>query len=175
MKAVRIHQFGGPEVLTYEDVPDPKPRKDQVLIRVRACSVNHLDIFVRGGLPGVNLPHIMGSDIAGGPSLSMFRQMGEALNSANVESSCLSPEGALYLATLGGAAVLGLDDRIGSFAPNKDADFIVVDYNSIDPLSGKGHYNDPVHVLSRLCYNGNSSCVKDVYIQGLLSRPLQPS
>ena len=65
MKAVRIHQFGGPEVLTYEDVPDPKPRKDQVLIRVRACSVNHLDIFVRGGLPGVNLPHIMGSDIAG--------------------------------------------------------------------------------------------------------------
>jgi NADPH:quinone reductase-like Zn-dependent oxidoreductase len=65
MKAVRIYQFGGPEVLTYEDVPDPKPRKDQVLIRVRACSMNHLDIFVRGGLPGVNLPHIMGSDIAG--------------------------------------------------------------------------------------------------------------
>jgi NADPH:quinone reductase-like Zn-dependent oxidoreductase len=65
MKAVRIHQFGGPEVLSYEDVPDPKPRKDQVLIRVRACSMNHLDIFVRGGLPGVNLPHIMGSDIAG--------------------------------------------------------------------------------------------------------------
>jgi NADPH:quinone reductase-like Zn-dependent oxidoreductase len=65
MKAVRIHQFGGAEVLTYEDVPDPKPRKDQVLIRVRACSMNHLDIFVRGGLPGVNLPHIMGSDMAG--------------------------------------------------------------------------------------------------------------
>src|SRR5580698_1277370 len=65
MKAVRIHQFGGPEVLTYEDVPDPKPRKDQVLVRVRACSLNHLDIFVRQGLPGVNLPHILGSDIAG--------------------------------------------------------------------------------------------------------------
>jgi NADPH:quinone reductase-like Zn-dependent oxidoreductase len=65
MKAVRIHQFGGPEVLTYEDVPDPKPRKDQVLIRVRACAMNHLDIFVRQGLPGVNLPHISGSDIAG--------------------------------------------------------------------------------------------------------------
>jgi NADPH:quinone reductase-like Zn-dependent oxidoreductase len=65
MKAVRIHQFGGAEVLNYEEVPDPKPRKDQVLIRVRACSMNHLDIFVRGGLPGVNLPHIMGSDMAG--------------------------------------------------------------------------------------------------------------
>ena len=65
MKAVRIHQFGGPEVLTYEDVPDPVPRKDQVLVRVRACSLNHLDVWVRKGLPGVKLPHILGSDVAG--------------------------------------------------------------------------------------------------------------
>jgi NADPH:quinone reductase-like Zn-dependent oxidoreductase len=65
MKAVRIHQFGGPEVLTYEDVPDPQLRKDQVLVRVRACSLNHLDVWVRKGLPGVNLPHILGSDVAG--------------------------------------------------------------------------------------------------------------
>ena len=67
MKAVRLHQFGGPEVLTYEDVPDPQPRKDkdQVLVRVRACALNHLDVWVRKGLPGVKLPHILGSDIAG--------------------------------------------------------------------------------------------------------------
>src|SRR5690242_15303690 len=65
MKAVRIHQFGGPEVLTYEDIPDPQPRKDQVLVRVKACALNHLDVWVRKGLPGVNLPHILGSDIAG--------------------------------------------------------------------------------------------------------------
>jgi len=65
MKAVRIHEFGGPEVLRYEDVPDPKPRKDQVLVRVRACALNHLDIWVRKGLPGVSLPHTLGSDIAG--------------------------------------------------------------------------------------------------------------
>lgn len=65
MKAVRIHQFGGPEVLTYEDIPDPQPRKDQVLVRVKACSLNHLDLWVRNGLPGVKLPHISGSDIAG--------------------------------------------------------------------------------------------------------------
>ena len=65
MKAVRIHQFGGPEVLTYEDVPDPRPRNDQVLVRVKACSLNHLDVWVRKGLPGVKLPHILGSDIAG--------------------------------------------------------------------------------------------------------------
>jgi NADPH:quinone reductase-like Zn-dependent oxidoreductase len=65
MKAVRIHQFGGPEVLTYEDVPDPQPRKDQVLIRIKACALNHLDLWVRKGLPGVKLPHILGSDVAG--------------------------------------------------------------------------------------------------------------
>ena len=65
MKAVRIHQFGGPEVLIFEDVPDPQPRKDEVLVRVRACALNHLDIWVRKGLPGVKLPHILGSDVAG--------------------------------------------------------------------------------------------------------------
>ncbi len=65
MKAVRIHEFGGPEVLRYEEVPDPKPRKDQVLIRVRAVAMNHLDLWVRKGIPGVRLPHILGSDIAG--------------------------------------------------------------------------------------------------------------
>jgi NADPH:quinone reductase-like Zn-dependent oxidoreductase len=65
MKAARIHQFGGPEVLTYEEVADPQPRKDQVLVRVRACALNHLDLWVRKGLPGVTLPHILGSDIAG--------------------------------------------------------------------------------------------------------------
>jgi NADPH:quinone reductase-like Zn-dependent oxidoreductase len=66
MKAIRIHEFGGPEVLRYEEVPDPQLRKDQVLVRVNACAMNHLDLWVRKGLPGVKLPHIPGSDIAGG-------------------------------------------------------------------------------------------------------------
>ena len=65
MKAIRFHQFGGPEVLKYEDVPDVRPREDQVLIRIRACALNHLDLWIRKGLPGVKLPHINGSDIAG--------------------------------------------------------------------------------------------------------------
>jgi NADPH:quinone reductase-like Zn-dependent oxidoreductase len=65
MKAVRIHQFGGPEVLQYEDAPDPVLRKDQVLVRVKACAMNHLDLWVRKGLPRIQLPHIPGSDIAG--------------------------------------------------------------------------------------------------------------
>ena len=65
MKAARFHQFGGPEVLQYEDVAEPQLRKDQVLIRVKACALNHLDLFIRKGLPGIKLPHINGSDIAG--------------------------------------------------------------------------------------------------------------
>jgi len=65
VKAIRFHEFGGPEVLKYEDVPEPQLRADQVLVRVRACALNHLDLWIRKGLPGVNLPHINGSDVAG--------------------------------------------------------------------------------------------------------------
>jgi len=65
MKAVVMHEYGGPEVLRYEDVPDPKPRKDQVLVRVKACALNHLDIWVRTGITKSPLPHIPGSDVAG--------------------------------------------------------------------------------------------------------------
>ncbi len=65
MKAIRFHAFGGPEVLQYEDVPEPQLRQDQVLVRIKACALNHLDLWIRKGLPGIKLPHINGSDIAG--------------------------------------------------------------------------------------------------------------
>jgi NADPH:quinone reductase-like Zn-dependent oxidoreductase len=67
MKAVRFHEHGGPEVLRYEEVTDPKPSSDEVLVRVKACALNHLDIWARNGLPNVTIqmPHISGSDIAG--------------------------------------------------------------------------------------------------------------
>ena len=65
MKAIRLHEYGGSEVLRYEDVPDPKPRKDQVLVRVKACALNHLDIWVRKGVSKSPLPHIPGSDVSG--------------------------------------------------------------------------------------------------------------
>jgi NADPH:quinone reductase-like Zn-dependent oxidoreductase len=67
MKAVRIHQHGGPEVLRYEDIAEPRTRPQEVLLRVRACALNHLDLWVRNGIPGMKfaLPQILGSDIAG--------------------------------------------------------------------------------------------------------------
>jgi NADPH:quinone reductase-like Zn-dependent oxidoreductase len=67
LKAIRFKQHGGPEVLQYTEAPEPAVRADEVLVRVRACALNHLDLWVRGGLPGVSipLPHIPGSDVAG--------------------------------------------------------------------------------------------------------------
>jgi NADPH:quinone reductase-like Zn-dependent oxidoreductase len=67
MKAVRIHRHGGPEVLQLEEIPDPRVRPHEALIRVRACALNHLDLWVRNGIPGMKfaLPQILGSDIAG--------------------------------------------------------------------------------------------------------------
>ena len=65
MKAVRIHEDGGPDVLRYEDAPDPEPGPDDVLIRLRAASLNRLDLWVRSGLPSVPKPRILGADGAG--------------------------------------------------------------------------------------------------------------
>lgn len=67
MKAARIYETGGPEVLRYEDAPEPQPKSNEVVLRVRACGLNHLDLWVRGGLPGLKLdfPWVLGSDAAG--------------------------------------------------------------------------------------------------------------
>ena len=65
LKAVRIHEDGGPEVLRYEDAPDPTPGPGEVLIRLRAASLNRLDLWVRRGLPSVPKPRILGADGAG--------------------------------------------------------------------------------------------------------------
>jgi len=67
VKAVRFHQHGGPEVLRYEDAPDPQPAEGRAIVRVRACALNHLGLWERRGLDRVKLPlpHISGADVAG--------------------------------------------------------------------------------------------------------------
>jgi NADPH2:quinone reductase len=65
VKAIRIHEDGGPDVLRYEDAPDPVPGTGQVLVDLRAASLNHLDVWVRRGLPSVPKPRILGADGAG--------------------------------------------------------------------------------------------------------------
>ena len=67
MKVARIYRHGGPDEIVYEDAPEPKIKANEVLIRVRAAGLNHLDLFVRSGIPGLKfpMPHILGSDVAG--------------------------------------------------------------------------------------------------------------
>jgi NADPH:quinone reductase-like Zn-dependent oxidoreductase len=74
MKAVLFEKHGRPEVLQYVDAPDPVIKADEVLVEVRACALNHLDVWARRGLPGIEipLPHILGNDISG-----VIREVGE--------------------------------------------------------------------------------------------------
>ncbi len=67
MKALIFREHGDLDQLAYTDVDDPTPGRDEVRVRVRAAALNHLDLWVRKGIPGLNLPlpHIGGSDMAG--------------------------------------------------------------------------------------------------------------
>ena len=96
MKAVTICRHGGPEVVQVQEVPDPQPAAGEVLIDIRAAALNHLDIWVRNGRPGMNLkfPHVLGSDAAGvvaevGPGVRNVRPGEEViLNPAISCGSC---------------------------------------------------------------------------------------
>ncbi len=77
MKAVLFYHHGGPEVLEYTDFPTPDPGPAQALIKLKFAALNHMDLFVRQGWPGIKLeyPHILGADGAGeivalGPGVS---------------------------------------------------------------------------------------------------------
>lgn len=87
MEAIRIHKHGGTEVLNYESVPTPKPKKNEVIIEIRAAAMNHLDIWVRRGVPGVPLPMILGSDGAG-----VITEVGDAVTKFKVNDEvCIQP------------------------------------------------------------------------------------
>jgi len=77
MKAIIFEQHGGAEVLKPANLPDPQIKADEALIEVRACALNHLDVWVRNGLPGIKFPspHILGNDIAG-----VVREVGELVS-----------------------------------------------------------------------------------------------
>ncbi len=65
MKAAVFHEFGDVDKFRFEEFPDPEVKAGEVLIKVKACALNHLDLWQRQGLPGVTLPHISGSDVSG--------------------------------------------------------------------------------------------------------------
>src|SRR5258705_10771430 len=112
MKAIRVHQFGGPEVLKLEEIPTPKPEAGQVLLRVRAVGVNPYDTYMRAGTYAIKppLPYTPGSDAAGTV---------EAVGSGVTK---VKPGDRVYTAkTLSGAYAeyaLALDSQVHPLPPN---------------------------------------------------------
>jgi NADPH:quinone reductase-like Zn-dependent oxidoreductase len=90
MKAVVFQKHGGPEVLELTEAPAPEITPAEVLVEVKACALNHLDVWVRGGLPGIKipLPHILGNDIAG-----VVREVGSLVNWVSVGDEVLVQPG----------------------------------------------------------------------------------
>lgn len=90
MKAVIFNQHGGPEVLEYANAPDPTIKANEVLVEVKACALNHLDVWARSGLPGIQipLPHILGNDVAG-----VVREVGELVSWVRVDDEVMLQPG----------------------------------------------------------------------------------
>ncbi len=76
MRAVIFEEHGGPGVLKLAEVRAPEIKSNEVLVEVRACALNHLDVWARNGLPGIRIPmpHILGNDVAG-----VVREAGELI------------------------------------------------------------------------------------------------
>lgn len=92
MKAVRFHRHGGPDVLVWEDAPEPAAREGHAIVRVRACALNHLDLWQRRGLERVTIPfpHISGADVAGEVVASGERVMLQPGLSCGICAECLA-------------------------------------------------------------------------------------
>jgi NADPH:quinone reductase-like Zn-dependent oxidoreductase len=120
VKAVRIHEDGGPEVLRYEDVEDPAPGSGEVLVRLRAASLNHLDLWIRQGLPSVPKPRILGADGAG-----VVAALGEGADTfSEGDRVVLNP---------------GLDDGariLGEHMDGTHAELVVVPAEYVHPIPG---------------------------------------
>ena len=136
MKCVRIHEHGGLEKLVFEEIPTPSFKSDEVLVRVKATSVNHLDLWVRKGLPGVRfpLPLIPGVDAAG-----VVAEQGDAVTHVNPGERVVVAQGiscghCMYC--LNGADNLCKDYRlIGEHRDGADAEFITVPGRNVIKLS----------------------------------------
>ena len=121
MLAVRIHDDGGPEVLVLEEVPDPVAGPGEVLVRVRASALNHLDVWIRKGLPSVPKPRILGADGAGvvealGAGVSGFEPGQPVVINPGIEA----PNGAIHV--------------VGEHGDGTNAELIAVPATNVYPI-----------------------------------------
>ncbi len=121
MRAVRIHEDGGPEVLVLEEAPDPEPAPGEVLVRLRASALNHLDVWIRKGLPSVPKPRILGADGAG-----VVEALGDGVSSFELgERVVLNP---------GVEAGVGRIHVIGEHGDGTNAELIAVPATNVHPI-----------------------------------------
>ncbi len=146
------------------------------------CHCPTSNLFLKSGLMplhelmNMGLRVGLGSDVAGGPTLNPFEVMRSTIYVHNVRRFVqaspmedLTPVTALYLATLGGAQALHLEDKIGSLEPGKEADFIVVDPEKLSPISQELSPTQRNEVLiSRLVFRGDDRIVERTYVRGKL-------
>ncbi|HTP95153.1 MAG TPA: guanine deaminase [Burkholderiales bacterium] len=113
----------------------------------------------------------VGTDVGGGTSFSMLRTLAEAYKVLQLRGQRLSSLRAFYLATLGGARALRLDDRIGSFAPGREADFVVLDPAATPLLARRSAgARSLAERLALFTTLGDERCVRQVYVEGRPAR-----
>jgi len=138
LKAVRFHESGGPERLRYEDAPDPVLSENDALVRVRACALNHLDLWARRGTRSerVPMPHISGSDIAG-----EVAQLGKLVNGHSVgEKVLVSPGlrcGTCEYCTTGRDSLCESYKIIGYETQGGYAEYVAVPGENLIPIPNK--------------------------------------
>ncbi len=109
----------------------------------------------------------MGTDVGGGDSFSLLRTVNEAYKVLQLQGQNLDPARALYLATLGGARALGLDDVIGSFETGKEADFVVLDPRATPAMAHRADHCDGIdELLFATLMLGDDRAVQRVYSMG---------
>ena len=150
---------------------DERGRMARMRAAVATCPTSNL--FLGSGLfdfaaareAGIRVG--MGTDVGGGTSFNMLRTLSEAYKVAQLTGQRLSPWRAFYLATLGGAQALGLDDRIGNFEPGKEADFVVLRLDSTPLIARRIRTcSMPAEKLFALMMLGDDREVAATYVMG---------
>ncbi|HEV8474103.1 MAG TPA: zinc-binding dehydrogenase [Methylomirabilota bacterium] len=143
MKALAFHEFGGPDKLRYEDVPDPTLKAQDVLVRVKACALNHLDLFVREGIPALKtpLPFWTGCDIAGDVA-----EVGSAVQGVKVgDRVVVNPNltcGRCEFCAQGEDSLCVRYGILGEHVPGGLAELVAVRGDNVLPLPASVKYED---------------------------------
>ena len=139
--------------------------------KVSLCPTSNLflgsGLFELEKLESYGIDVSLASDVGGGDSFSMFKVMNEAYKICRLNDFNLDPIKAFYLTTLGAAKVLDMNDSIGNFEVNKEADFIVIDLNATEIISQKNKIAMGVNdILFNLMTLGDDRLIDEVFILG---------